>query len=469
MFFDILAPFFGGLFRKPASPSPGNRTDFEMLELHAPVRSSGTVSAGAAEPDDFICREAVLGTDQRVAGHQFMLREGARSRIRSRSRRIHHVYAEVLVRNVAAIDAARLLGHRKAFLDVPDSFLGHVSIATLPPQNTVLVVTTRDDDGTPAAADLLADVRRLREAGFGIAVACPALLGTLSFLQAEVDYAVLAAEDSDPARQKDDVERLRRAGSEAVPIARGLPSQDDFQLCRSLGVELFQGPFITRREDWHGNKLGPNTAKIAELLARLRRDADTAELVPILKQDGALSLRLMRYMSSAAVGMHGDLSSIERAVMQLGRDRLYRWLMLLLYSADKASARSAAILENALVRARLMELLGEGRPAMQCDALFLVGLLSLVDVALEVPMTEAIASIATAPDVEAAVLRGEGPLGDLLALAIACETGDAHALDELARRCNVAPAVANRCHLEAFAWTLEVTAAPAAGHGEGRC
>ncbi len=467
MLLDIIAPYFGGLLRKPTTAAQGNHADFEMLERRAPVRADVPVSGGT--PEGFICREAVLGVGQRVAGYQFMLREGARSRIRSGSRRIHHVYAEVLVRNVARIDAARLLAHRKAFLDVPDSFLGHASIATLPPRNIVLVVTTLEDDGTPVAADLLADVRRLRESGFGIAVACPDLLGALSFLQTEVDYAMLAAEDADPTRQKDDVERLRGAGSEAVLIARGLPSQDDLQLCRSLGAELFQGPFITRREDWHVNKLGPNTAKIAELLARLRRDADTDELVELLKQDGALSLRLMRYMNCAAIGMHGALSSIEQAVMQLGRDRLYRWLMLLLYGADRASARSAAILENALVRARLMELLGEGRPAAEQDSLFLVGLLSLVDVALEVPMSEALAAIATAPAVEAAILRGEGPFSDLLALVIACETGDAPALEALAQRCDVTSAIANRHHLEAFAWALEVTAPPAAGNGEEQC
>ncbi|WP_332672493.1 EAL and HDOD domain-containing protein [Aromatoleum sp.] len=468
MFLDVIAPFLGGLFRKPANPA-GNRTHFEMLERPAPEPDCGLASAHAPQPEGFVYREAVLGADQRVAGHQFMLSEATRSRICTRNRRIHHVYAEVLVRNVARIDLARLLGHRKALLDVPDSFLGHTSIASLPPGNTVLVVTRLDDEGAPAAADLLAAVRNLRESGYGVAVACSDLLGALSFLQPEVDYATLAAEAPDPTRQKNDVERLRQAGSEAMLIARGLPSQDDFQLCRSLGAELFQGPFITRREDWHGNKLGPNTAKIAELLARLRRDADTAELVALLKQDGALLLRMMRYMNSAAIGMHGDLSSIERAVMQLGRDRLYRWLLLLMYGADKASARSAAVLENALVRARLMELLGEGRPATEHDALFLVGLLSLVDVALEVPMTEAMASIASAPEVEAAVLHGEGPLGNLLALVIGCETGDPRTLDELAERCDITPAIANRRHLEAFAWALEVTAAPAARHGEGRC
>jgi EAL and modified HD-GYP domain-containing signal transduction protein len=129
-----------------------------------------------------------------------------------------------------------------------------------------------------------------------------------------------------------------------------------------------------------------------------------------------------------------------------------------MYGADTGSARSAAVLENALVRARLMELLGEGRSAPERDALFLVGLLSLVDVILQVPMEEAMASLATAPEIEAAVVRGEGPMADLLRVAIACERGSPDALAAAAEHCGIPPAVANRRHLDAFTWALELDA-----------
>jgi len=461
MFGDIFSRLFRGFLGGGRSEA-ADKAGFDALNRQAPVREAarppGAGATAPGLPESFVCREAVLGVDQRVAGYQFMLHEGTRNRIRSRSRHIQHVYAEVLVRNIAQIGIGPLLGHRKAFLDVPDSFLAHAAIAELPAGQVVLGVTPLDDAGAPPAAELVATARRLREAGHRIAGPCDALLGPLGFLLPECDYAILAADAADPARLKDAIERLRQSGSAAKLIARALPSQDDFQLCRTLGAVLFQGPFITSREDWHGNRLGPNTARMADLLTRLRRDADTGELVELLKQDGALSLRLMRYINSAAVGLHGEVSSIERALMQLGRDRLYRWLMLLTYSADKGSARSTAVLENALVRARLMELLGDGRPAAERDALFLVGLLSLVDVVLQVPMQDALASLAVAPEIEAAVLRGEGPMADLLALAIACEQGGGERLETLARTCGIEPALATRRHLEAFTWALEVNA-----------
>ncbi len=110
--------------------------------------------------------------------------------------------------------------------------------------------------------------------------------------------------------------------------------------------------------------------------------------------------------------------------------------MLLIYSADKGTARSSALLESALVRARLMELLGEHRPERERDALFLVGLLSLVDVILQVPIEKAMASLGTAPEIEAAVVHREGPMAALLRVAIACEQGHGE-LESIAAAANV--------------------------------
>jgi len=57
-------------------------------------------------------------------------------------------------------------------------------------------------------------------------------------------------------------------------VVRGLPSIDDFRFCCKLGASLFQGPFITSREDWSAREPGPNIARIGALIARLRGATD---------------------------------------------------------------------------------------------------------------------------------------------------------------------------------------------------
>jgi len=433
---------------------------FATLNREAPIRPIEGEGPGATElkpAEGFVCRETVLGRDQRVAAYYFLLQQGTRNRLVDRSRRIHHVYTEVLVRNLIKMDVARLLGHRLAFFDIPDSFLGHEAMRLLPPQTAVPVLTCLPGAGGPNQAKLLEQIAELRKAGFRFAANANVLGTPQAFLLAAVDFVIVPADSTDPKQLRDFTAMLAAAGAKRQWMAKQLPSYDEFQLCQSLGAQLFQGPFITRREDWSNNSLGPNSARIADLLSRLRRDAEMAEIAGVLKQDPALSLRLMRYINSAAIGLREEITSIERALMQLGREKLYRWLCLLLYGADAGNPAASALLESALVRARMMELLGEARPVSERDALFLVGLLSLVDAVLKVPMEVALAQLATSSEIQAAVARGEGPMGQMLQLVIACESADPTALEVAASRCEIRAETASSAHMEALAWALEVT------------
>jgi len=457
MVLDFLKRLFG-LDR--SRPKDGGAA-FEALNRQAPIRP---VPAGNGEgsepsaPEGFICRETILGRDQKVAAYHFMLQQGTRNRIAQRSRRIHHVYAEVLVRNLIKMEVDALLGHRLAFFDIPDSFLGHEALTMLPPANAVPVLVTLAGPGAPPKERVLTKMAELKRLGFHFAVHADVLGSSESWLAAEVDYVIVDADRADPKQLREFAAMLKASGASRQWLARSLPSQDEFLLCFNQGASLFQGPFITRREDWSGNSLGPNAARLADLLSRLRRDADTREIAEILKQDPALSLRLMRYINSAAMGLREQVTSIERALLQLGREKLYRWLSLLLYGADSSNPAAQALLETALVRARMLELLGEGKPTSERDALFLVGLLSLVDAVLKVPMETALAQLATAPEIEAAVARGVGPMAAMLRLAIACEAPDVGAISEAAAAAGFDPSEAADAHVQALAWAIEVMA-----------
>lgn len=452
--FDLIKRLFGGV---PSKTAAGHK-EFDTLNRQAPIKPDSPNSVGEGAPAaGFVCRETILGRDQRVAGYHFLLHQATRTRLASRSRRIHHVYAEVLVRNLIKIEVGRLLGHRLAFFEVPDSFLEHEALTELPPENAVMTLMALPDHGGPTPAQVIERVRALRARGYRFAVNAMTQEAPGAYLLAEADFVIVRADQADPKRLRDFTEALARADSKRQWLARELPSHDEFQLCFTLGASFFQGPFVTRREDWSNNSLGPNSARIADLLSRLRREVDTREIAEVLKQDPALSLRLMRYINSAAMGLREEVTSIERALLQLGREKLYRWLSLLLYGADNRNPASSALLESALVRARMLELLGEDQPAETRDALFLVGLLSLVDAVLQVPMPVALAQLAASPEIEAAVARGEGEMADLLALAIACEGNDAQAVTAAAERCGITAEAASAAHVDALAWALEVT------------
>jgi EAL and modified HD-GYP domain-containing signal transduction protein len=480
----MLKAFFDWLFRRqqatpPASPRLTNPQDFAQLNRDAPLRAGGSAGTAPGLPartassatDDstdgtdhtpamvtYLCREAVLGRDQRIAGYQFMLHEGTRNRIRNSSRRVHHLYAEILVRNLVRADIGRLLGHRFAAIEVPDSFLSHPCLANLPARNIVLIPTPHSEASGPDPTELAQTVARLRQAGFRLGLLDPMLIDDFSALLPQADMVIVRSPALDAALGL----RLTRFVADASPqarlLVRDLPSLEDFRFAYKMGASLFQGPFITGREDWSERDLGPSTLRIATLIGRLRSNGDAREIAALLKEDGALSLRLLRYVNSAANAQTKPIASIEHAFALLGEERLYRWLVLLACSTDGNSGRAAAALETALVRARMMELLAAEKSTTEREALFLLGLLSLADVIMQVPLDKALAPLALTTEVRAALQEGEGPLYPLLELAIACERGDLEPerMQQAAERCAVSAEQATLSHLQALSWALEV-------------
>lgn len=453
--FKALLGWLLGRKRAAAQARPSEAEGFRRLDREAPLRAASADDAEAAGSATFLCREAVLGRNQRIAGYQFMLRDGTHAHIRHHSRNIHHVYAEVLVRSLINADIGTLLGERLAFIDLPDSFLSHPSLAGLPARNMAIVPMALPDSGAPDAAALGTTVAALRARGLRLALPDPTVVTELAHLLPQAEFIIAHAE-------RMDARRGLRLGNIALEVAhdarllvRGLPSLDEFRFCYKLGASLFQGPFVTSREDWSDRQPGPGSARIGALIARLRADADSRELAGLLKQDAALSLRLLRYINSAANALPQPVSSIEHALAMLGRDRLQRWLILLACSGEHGEGRGSAALETALVRGRLMELLGGGRPEPERDALFLVGLLSLVDVIMQVPLERALAPLALSPEIEAA-LHGSGPYQALLALATACERGENDDVRNAAAACGISPERASACHMQALSWAMRI-------------
>jgi putative nucleotidyltransferase with HDIG domain len=69
----------------------------------------------------------------------------------------------------------------------------------------------------------------------------------------------------------------------------------------------------------------PSVVRLLELLAQ--PDADTDEMIKIVRQDGVMSAKLLGLCNSAAYGLAAPVSSIEQAVLLLGQLELHRMVV----------------------------------------------------------------------------------------------------------------------------------------------
>lgn len=224
-----------------------------------------------------------------------------------------------------------------------------------------------------------------------------------------------------------------------VVAVDGVGSWTEHRLCESLGVRYSLGGFAaTPDAQVQGERLNQSRLVLMEMLNLLRRDGSPADIAAVAKRDPAVAVKILGMANSPMSGLTSPVASVERAMMVLGRDTLYRWLSLGMFRAGAADSRDETLLELALFRARFLELMATGsRPKAECDELFLVGLLSLVDNLLGLPMAEVVGKMHLPQAVGDVLLGNGGPHSRWLLLALAMEKGRTDRAAELTETLNL--------------------------------
>lgn len=411
-------------------------------------------------PPPFLRRETMIDRDQQVAAYLLGVDTPGALRAHDWQAATRKFFDGVLIDHFASGRLSGLLGKRVAFLPLSAASLNHPKLAALPRDN--LVIEFSPPPGAELAADpVLRDLRALSDAGF--ALACGEELETRGLAEA-LALARFISFTRVSAMSPPDLLARRHALGERYPdrllVARDIDSVELYQACHRMHMHLFQGRFVTHRDLSPSNRIAPYRLFVVQLLNGIRQQVDFPELARIAWRDPALAYRLLRFVNSAAFGLRVKIDDLKRAMTYLGRDELYRWLTLLMFSSREPGHLDDALRENALVRARLAERLAEGRlMPKERDEAFIVGILSVLDTLLGVPMADALAQLTLPAPVTDALLRGEGKYAPYLKLAIACEGGDQAGIEALATACGMDAEVVNLRHIEALTWAMRFSEA----------
>ncbi len=228
--------------------------------------------------------------------------------------------------------------------------------------------------------------------------------------------------------------------------------------CAKMGFELFQGYLFSKPETLSKTDVSAGQLAIMRLL-NLLNDPNTNDsaLDAAFQGDVALSYKLLRIVNAASMGGRG-VSSIPHAVRLVGRSALHRWLsVILVASLGRKGDVTHELALTAITRARMCELLaanarGASRPA---GSAFIVGLLSLLDVLLEVPMDKILSHIELSDEVRTALLARSGPLGTPLQLVESYERAEWDTARGLASDSEVPDELLPNLYIDALHWAAQ--------------
>lgn len=215
-------------------------------------------------------------------------------------------------------------------------------------------------------------------------------------------------------------------------LAEKVEDMPMFQSAVEHGFTLFQGFFFRKPEIIAGKTISAGHLAKVNLIRELSdENYDDRSLSDLIKNDLSLAYKLLRYVNSALFGRKEHVDSIRHAIAILGQRHFVKWLQAVLLSNINTTSKGMEVMALSLSRANFMESIGPalGLTGGTADTLFILGLFSLLDSLLGVPMQEITNSLPLEALLKEALLGEDNDLGRLLTVAKNLEAGEWGALE----------------------------------------
>lgn len=367
--------------------------------------------------DFYLGRQPILDRNQALFGYELLFRGSAAGAANIAS----GLSATAgVIAHAGQLGLEKVIGDAQGFLNVDADVIMSDIFVFLPREKVVLEVV----DSVDASDALLDRMAQLKGHGFRFALGdVGAVTPNFERLLPVADFVKIDTSAMAPSELLRLAPELKRDGKRLV--AEKVETRGEYDHCRELGFDYFQGYYFAKPLVIGGRKLTPSQMAITNLMSLVTSDAENIEIERAVKNDVTLALNLVRLVNTPAVGMRQKIDSVSQALIVLGRRQLQRWLQIMLY-ADPAQRHHSAspLLMLATTRGRLLELLAKRlRPSQRnvAEAAFTVGIMSLMDALFGMTMEDIVAQIPVVDEVSAALVHRTGFFGELLKLAESIE------------------------------------------------
>ncbi|MDL2354929.1 MAG: EAL domain-containing protein [Pseudomonadota bacterium] len=362
-------------------------------------------------------RQPILDRNQALFGYELLFRDAQGG---NTQRGGGLAATAAVIAHAGQLGLEKAIGDAQAFLQVDAAVIEGDMFAFLPREKVLLTLGATVE----ASAPLLERMAELKGHGFRFALGgARAITADLERLLPLVDVVKIDLRELAEAALVPLSVRLRREHKKLV--AEKVETRAQYDICRELGFDYFQGYYFAQPVLISGRKLTPSQLAVMELMKLITSEAENIDVERAVKRDVTLALNLLRLVNTPAVGARQRIDSISQALLVLGRRQLQRWLQIMLYvDPGQHGASVSPLLMLATTRGRLLELLAKRlRPSQRnvADIAFTVGIMSLMDALFGISMSEIVTQIPVIDEVAVALTHRSGFFGELLRLAESIE------------------------------------------------
>jgi EAL and modified HD-GYP domain-containing signal transduction protein len=336
-------------------------------------------------PSVSIMRQPVFDQNRRLWGYD-LLCVGNTDNLGSESS--EPLTAAACVASGAYIFLQQLLqGGKKVIVDFTEKSLLEKLPYVLPPVRTVIKI---DEQASQRQSSIEA-LNRLKGEGYLIAVQGFTGDPACAPIYRLADILVIEARDKGSDAQGAKIAAARQY--RALLLASRVQDRGLYETCRQLGFSIFSGSFFKYPDTMTARKLSSNQVLRFKLLKLIERDdPDITSLAEAIQADATISFRLLAFLNSAAFAFSQKIKSIHQATYLLGWSKIKNWLRVVLLMDMSQSKESEELVLLSAQRGMFLELVARDHNFWGFDpkSLHLLGIFSLLDVLVGLPMTDVV-------------------------------------------------------------------------------
>lgn len=234
-------------------------------------------------------------------------------------------------------------------------------------------------------------------------------------------------------------------------LAEKVETPEEFELCSSLGFDYFQGYFFCKPQIICSERLPENKMNVLSLV-KVMQDPEVSvkEVTDLITQNISFSFKIIRYVNSAAFDIRYRIESIDRVIAYIGLAKIKHWVTIMALAG--IDDKPTEIIELTLIRTKMCERLAEKMGRKASGSYAIAGLFSTVDVLTDRPMEDILDELHLAHEINDALLKEEGEVGEVLKAVKLYERAEYSELKEMAMCIDIM----TDCFMEAILWSREI-------------
>jgi EAL and modified HD-GYP domain-containing signal transduction protein len=304
------------------------------------------------------------------------------------------------------------------FVNCTREALVNQTVMLLPSSTVVLEIL----ETVTADAEVVKACKKLKRSGFRLALDDFSPHEDNRELVKIADYIKVDFRASGPAARREIYDMCR--DSKPIFLAEKVETLSEVEAAQAEGNTLFQGYYYARPEIIAEAQISASKSAYLQLFAGLAEPSlDLKKIERLLLIEPSLCFRLLRLANSAAHGSRFRISTIQAALLAVGEDA-FRKLVTVVLATMPSNGTVDRDVEQALQRALFCESLAfvlDESPA----ELYMLGMLSMMDRMLNVPMKQLVDLISVNSRIQEALLGCADGMGRALNLCRYHENGGA--------------------------------------------